>query len=222
MSTERPGDALSGGGPGDEPDPSQVPGRAGAGRRAGRGRLAPGSLLVATPALVDPHFHRTVVYVVAHGADGTAGLVINRRTETAVHNVLPAWSGRVARPQAVFAGGPVQTTGAMCLGVCRQGVNPVEVAGTVPISGPVVLVDLDGEPERIGRDLTGVRIFAGHAGWSPGQLAEEIAGGAWHVLPGRPADVLAGPRVDLWFQVLRRQGFPLAWQAYVPADVHEN
>lgn len=195
-------------------------------RGGGRpGRLTspvPGAVLVAAPSLIDANFRRSVVYVVAHGDDGSAGLVINRRTETAVHSVLPGWTGAVVRPQALFAGGPVQQTGAMCLGVCRVGVDPAQVEGVVRIAGSVVLVDLDGEPEQIGRQLSGVRIFAGHAGWSPGQLQEEIDEGAWHVLPGRAADVLAGPLADVWFQVLRRQGFPLAWQAYLPVDVHRN
>lgn len=179
-------------------------------------------LLVATPALLDPNFRRTVVYLIAHGDDGTAGLVLNRRTETAVQNILPSWSGQSARPQAVFAGGPVQLSGAMCLGVAKVGVNPSEIEGAVRISGSVVLVDLDSDPALIGESLMGVRIFAGHAGWGDGQLADEIAEGAWQVVPGRWSDVLSGPRSDLWFQVLKRQGFPLAWQAYLPADLHRN
>ena len=179
-------------------------------------------LLVATPTLLDPNFRRTVVYLVAHGADGSAGLVLNRRTETAVHSILPGWVARAAKPQAVFAGGPVQLSGAMCLGVTRTGVDPTEVPGVVRVSGSVVLVDLDSDPDDAALHMDGVRIFAGHSGWGPEQLDAEIAEGAWHVLPSRTSDVLAGPKLDLWFRVLRRQGFPLAWQAYLPADEHRN
>ncbi len=183
---------------------------------------APGMLLVSTPFLVDPNFRRTVVYLIAHGTDGSAGLVLNRRTETAVHTILPLWSSCAARPQAVFAGGPVQLSGAMCLGVARTGVDPHDVSGVVRVAGSVVLVDLDSDPEEAARRLDGVRIFAGHSGWGPGQLDNEIAEGAWHVLPGRAIDILSGPRVDLWFRILKRQGFPLAWQAYLPADLARN
>lgn len=191
--------------------------------RSSRGhRPAAGMLLVATSELRDPHFRRTVVYLVAHGEEGSAGLVLNRRTETAVHSVLPGWASHVARPQAVYSGGPVQPSGAMCLGVSRGGNFPGEGAGLVRVAGRVVLVDLDTEPAIAAATLRGVRVFAGHAGWSEGQLAAEIAEGAWFVVPGLDEDVLAGPMVDLYFRSLKRQGFPLAWEAYRPSDMERN
>src|ERR1700712_5334332 len=150
---------------------------------------AAGMLLVATSELQDPHFRRTVVYLVAHGEEGSAGLVLNRRTETAVHSVLPGWVSHVAKPQAVYSGGPVQPSGAMCLGVSRGGYFPGEGSGLVRVAGRVVLVDLDSEPETAAATLSGLRIFAGHAGWGEGQLVAEIAEGAWFVVPGRDEDI---------------------------------
>lgn len=182
----------------------------------------PGWLLVATPRLGDPNFRRTVVYLITHGPDGTVGVVLNRPSETAVHNVLPAWAGHASRPQAVFVGGPVQTTAAMCLGVARAGVDPDERPSMARVTGPVVLVDLDAEPEEVSENLRGLRIYAGHAGWGAEQLVDEVAEGAWYVLPGLPDDVLAGPQTDLWFRVLRRQPMPLALQAYHPGDLSRN
>ncbi|TKV56995.1 YqgE/AlgH family protein [Nakamurella flava] len=189
---------------------------------AGNSALRPGALLVATPELGDPNFRRTVVYLVAHGEDGTVGLVLNRPSETAVHNVLPEWAPHVIKPQALYVGGPVQTNAAMCVGVCRTGVDPRRLDGVIGVTGPVVLVNLDADPAELSPSLRGARVYAGRAGWSPDQLAGEVAEGAWVVLPGLPDDVLAGPRVDLWFRVLKRQGFPLAWLAYHPQDVTRN
>ncbi|MEP6560197.1 MAG: YqgE/AlgH family protein [Nakamurella sp.] len=184
--------------------------------------LRAGMLLVATPDLRDPHFRRTVVYLVAHGGDGTVGVILNRPSETAVQNVLPGWASHTTRPHAVFAGGPVQTSAAMCLGVCRRGTNPREVSGVVGVIGPVVLVDLDADPGEVAPALRGIRIYAGRAGWDAEQLVDEIVEGSWFVVPGLPDDVLAGPRTDLWFSVLRRQPFPLALQAYHPGDLARN
>lgn len=183
---------------------------------------SPGSLLVAAPRLTDPNFRRTVVYLIAHGAEGTIGVVLNRPSETAVHNVLPAWAGHASRPQAVFVGGPVQTNAAMCLGVTRTGVDPDGRPSMAQVTGPVVLVDLDAEPDTVTDDLRGLRIYAGHAGWGAEQLADEIGEGAWYVLPGLPDDLLAGPSTDLWFRVMRRQPLPLALQAYHPGDLSRN
>jgi len=184
--------------------------------------LRAGMLLVATPSLRDPHFRRTVVYLVAHSADGTVGVILNRPSETAVQNVLPGWASHTARPHAVFAGGPVQTSAAMCLGVCRTGTNPREVSGVVGVTGPVVLVDLDTDPSVVTQSLRGIRIYAGRAGWDAEQLVDEIVEGSWYVVPGLPDDVLAGPRTDLWFSVLRRQPYPMSLLAYHPGDLTRN
>jgi putative transcriptional regulator len=186
-------------------------------------RIAPGRLLVATPGLLDPNFRRTVVYLIAHGADGSVGVVLNRPSETAVHTVLPGWAEHISAPRTVFVGGPVQTNGAMCVAVRRAGVDPDLVSGIAPVTlGPVVLVELDGEPDEIVPMLRGLRVYGGHAGWSEGQLAEEVAEGSWFVLDALPDDLIAGARTDLWFRVLRRQGQPLAFTAYHPGDLALN
>ena len=184
--------------------------------------LRAGMLLVATPVLRDPNFRRTVVYLVAHSDEGTVGVILNRPSETAVQNVLPTWASHTARPHAVFAGGPVQTSAAMCLGVCRTGTDPRRVSGVVGVTGPVVLVDLDGDPAVISQSLRGIRIYAGRAGWDAEQLVDEIVEGSWYVVPGLPDDVLAGPRTDLWFSVLRRQPYPMSLMAYHPGDPARN
>jgi putative AlgH/UPF0301 family transcriptional regulator len=86
----------------------------------------------------------------------------------------------------------------------------------------VALVDLDGDPDALAPRVRGVRVFAGYAGWSAGQLAGEIGRGDWFVVPALPDDVLAPPRYDLWGGVLRRQGVPLALMATHVADVKRN
>ena len=90
------------------------------------------------------------------------------------------------------------------------------------MSGPVGLADLDTDPGAVERDLHQVRVFAGYAGWGAGQLAEEIAEGAWLVVAGHPADVFADPGADLWQDVLRRQGGVVALLATYPEDPRLN
>ena len=92
----------------------------------------------------------------------------------------------------------------------------------VGVTGPVVLVDLDSDPAEMAQSLRGIRIYAGRAGWDAEQLVDEIIEGSWFVVPGLPDDVIAGPRTDLWFTVLRRQSFPLALMAYHPGDLARN
>lgn len=184
--------------------------------------LRSGALLVATPDLVGPTFERTVIYLVSHSSGGSLGVVLNRPSETPVHNVLPQWTSLAARSQVIFVGGPMRPDAAMCVGVALAGHRFQDLSGVAPIAGPVCLVDVDADPDDLATSLRGIRLFGGHAGWAPGQLDGEVKRGSWFVVPGLPDDVLVPPRVDLWFQVMRRQPFPLAWQAWHPGDLSRN
>jgi putative transcriptional regulator len=87
----------------------------------------------------------------------------------------------------------------------------------------VNLVDLDGDASAVAGCIDGLRVFAGYAGWSAGQLAGEIAEGAWACVPGRAEDVLspaAGP--ELWRDVMGRQTGRLAVLSTAPADPSAN
>jgi putative transcriptional regulator len=184
--------------------------------------VEPGTLLVAAPQLLDRNFRRTVVYVIHHRAEGTLGVVLNRPSEVAVHDVLPKWGQHASEPQSLFVGGPVEQRTAICLATLRTGEDVGMVAGMVGVRGPVGLVDLDGDPDQLVPRARGLRFFAGYAGWEPGQLAGEIERGDWIVVPALPDDVIADPGTELWGRVLRRQGPPLAFLATHPGDVRLN
>ncbi|MGW0517652.1 YqgE/AlgH family protein [Crossiella sp. NPDC003009] len=184
--------------------------------------VEPGSLLVATPGLLDPNFRRTVVYIIDHRDEGTLGVVLNRPSEVAVHDVLPGWAPHASRPPAVFVGGPVEQKTALCLANLKVGEDIETMDGVIGVRGPVALVDLDSDPDELAPRMRGLRVFAGYSGWSEGQLDDEIERGDWLVVPALPDDVLTPPRVDLWGRVLRRQGMPLSLLATHPVDIKRN
>jgi putative transcriptional regulator len=185
-------------------------------------RVRAGSLLLANIDLLEPTFRRSVIYVVEHNDGGTLGVVLNRPSETAIHNVLPQWADLVSKPKTMFIGGPVKRDSALCLGTLRIGVDPEGVAGLRHVAGRIVMVDLDAEPDSIADVVEGVRIFAGYSGWTIGQLEGEIERNDWIVLSALPSDVLVQPRVDLWSRVLRRQPLPLSMLATHPVDLSRN
>ncbi len=172
--------------------------------------VAPGTLLVAMPALSDPTFAGTVVYVLDHSDSGTLGVVLGRPSQVEIRDVLAGWCEFAVEPEVFHVGGPCETDTALCLAVSPV-VDPAAGSGLRRVAGDVYLVDLDGDPADLPDELTGLRVFAGYAGWSPGQLAREIADGAWACVPGRADDVLspaAGPA--LWRAVMGRQTGRLA------------
>lgn len=179
-----------------------------------------GRLLVAAPVLDDPSFRRGVVLILDHGETGALGVVVNRPLEVDVSAVLPAWQPHVTAPGRLFQGGPVQLDSALGLvAVPGDGEEPL---GVRRILGSIGLVDLDTPPELIRGDVAGLRIFAGYAGWSPGQLEGEIAEGAWFVVDCEPRDPFSATPQTLWREVLRRQRGRLALMSTYPDDPSRN
>lgn len=159
---------------------------------------AAGRLLVATPSLADPNFDRTVVLLLAHEAEGSLGVVLNQPGDVDVQTAVPGWEARAAEPDAVFVGGPVQRDALIGLGRA-----PAGTGGFEPVLADLGVVDLSRDATT--SDITDVRVFAGHAGWGPGQLDDEIETGSWFVLDADPADAASRDPDGLWLSVLRRQ-----------------
>jgi putative transcriptional regulator len=179
-----------------------------------------GRLLVASPTLGDERFARTVVLLLHHGEDGAFGVVLNRPLPVRVEAVLPAWQQVVAAPGTLFQGGPVGLDGALGLVTIPEGgdLHP----GVSRLAGPFGVVDLDADPAQGPLGVTGIRVFAGHSGWSAGQLEAEIAAGDWYVLDADPADAVTPQPDALWRRVLRRQGGTLAIVSTFPPDPSLN
>ena len=182
-----------------------------------------GRLLVATPLLTEDTFSRTVVQLLQHDAeDGALGVVVNRPSHTPLSEVLPGWALLAPDPVSVFVGGPVQPSAAICLGrLAHDGGTPEldedEEPSYVVVPGAPWLgtIDLDVEAAE---PVEEVRVFAGYAGWSAGQLEAEVEEGAWWVCDALPGDCFTDAPRHLWRDVLRRQGMPLSLVASYPPD----
>jgi putative transcriptional regulator len=175
-----------------------------------------GRLLVAGPALFDPNFARTVILMLEHDAAGAVGVVLNRPTKAELSEHLPSWWLFAAEPRVVFIGGPVGEGGG--LGLAR-GHGGAVLEGWSEVAGLRAL-DLEMEPDV--DDELEVRIFAGYAGWSPGQLEGELVSGSWIVVDAEGDDVFTAEPDRLWSSVLRRQGGRLSLLATMPIDPSLN
>jgi putative transcriptional regulator len=179
-----------------------------------------GLLLVAAPTLEDP-FHQAVILLLEHDESGTLGVVINQPTTLDVGSVLPGWRDHLTGTTLLFQGGPVALDSALGLAALGAAVRePEEPEGFRRVVGPLGIIDLDVAVDVLVPHLQALRIYAGYAGWSPGQLEDELDRGSWAVV--RPGDIvtdafLADP-AQLWSAVLRRAGGTLAWWPLCPRD----
>ncbi len=187
-----------------------------------------GDLLVATPALLDPHFEHAVVLVLDLDESGALGVVLNRPSSVPVGDVLPDWGDLAGLPGVLFEGGPVSTDSALALGASTAvEVGPAsDPVGLRRVYEDVAVIDLDTPTPLVAPALTSLRIFAGYAGWGVAQLTAEIRAGSWYVVPSVRSDRfggdLFGDPLGLWQRVLRRQPGELAWVSTQPADPSLN
>ena len=183
-----------------------------------RGVPLSGRLLVAAPMLDDPNFARTVVLLLDHDEEGSLGLVLNRPSHVPVGAVLPPWDGRTTGADVLFTGGPVADDSALALGLLPGPIDGPEPVGFRRVAGPFGLVDLDLDPDETMGWVDAIRIYAGYAGWTSGQLDDEIDQGSWYVLDGSPDDVFCDDSETLWTRVLRRQTGDLPYLATPTTD----
>jgi putative transcriptional regulator len=176
-----------------------------------------GQLLLASPALFDPNFRRTVVLVTEHTEEGAAGLVLNRRSDTAVAEAVPGLSPLVPDEELVYVGGPVQQEAVLCLAEFE---DPDDAA--ILVIDHVGFVPGDGDFGLIAGGTRRARVFAGYAGWGPGQLEAELEASSWIVETPGHADLFAEPDSDLWGSILRSKGGVYRVVALMPDDPAMN
>ncbi len=176
-----------------------------------------GQLLIAGATLPDPNFARAVVLICEHTEDGALGLVLNRPGELTVGEAATDLEPIAGDDAPIDIGGPVQPDALLVLAEFDDpDVAGMHVVGAVGIMGDGRTID-----ELV--DVTGrVRIFAGYAGWGPGQLDAELDRDDWFVAPATVDDIFDTDADELWRRVLARKGGHYALVARMPVDPSVN
>ncbi len=156
---------------------------------------ASGRLLVAADTMADVRFRETVILLLRHDRRGSLGLVLNRPSRLPLAEAVP--NADVFRNQKglLWLGGPVAPGSALVLTSSDRLAGKPVLSG-VWVSGLRELIQALGQGEDVGR----FRVYAGYAGWAPGQLAGEIARGDWQVQPAT-VELVFGDAAGLWRQL---------------------
>ena len=161
---------------------------------------ASGMFLVATPQLRDPRFAETVVLILNHGREGAIGVVVNRPTWVEPEALFPDVDFFRRYRGVVWFGGPVARTSALFL--VRNGDF---VEGEPIVDDIHITADIDEVRENLPfrTDERMLRVYAGYAGWGPGQLDSEISAGDWQVTPASGDLIFTPEPASLWREVHR-------------------
>lgn len=176
-----------------------------------------GTLLVASPSILDPNFARTVVLIAEHTDDGAMGLVLNRVAEATVGEVVPGLAELAGEESVLTMGGPVLPQSVVILAEF----DDLDQAAVLAFED-VGLPRPDTELDSLALAVRRVRIFAGHAGWGPGQLEDELAREDWILEPALREEVFGEDPEGLWSAVLERKGGHYRLIARMPADPSMN
>jgi putative transcriptional regulator len=177
-----------------------------------------GKLILASPVLRDPNFVRTVVLIAEHTEEGAMGLVLNRPAAATVGEAVPDLSWLAGEEEPVYVGGPVAETAVIVLAEFDR----PELAGAI-VEDDLGFIGADADDaERLDGAIRRARVFAGHAGWGPGQLEDELGEEAWIVEPPLREEIFTADPEELWGSVLRRKGNRYALLATMPVDPSLN
>jgi putative transcriptional regulator len=180
-------------------------------------KLSAPLLLVAMPQVADPFFHKSVVLLVHHDEEGSLGFILNRPTQILVKDILIGldipWEGDAAA--IAYFGGPVRPQlGTVLFDGAELLAAPEHAADLLP--GLALTQHLGDLTELAAQPPERFRLFLGYAGWSAGQLVEEIVRNDWITAPVDLTLLDPAPSTDLWLQVLEQVGLDpahLAWTA---------
>jgi putative transcriptional regulator len=159
-----------------------------------------GQMLIATPAVGDPRFERSVIYICVHSPEGAFGLIVNRALPAPdlaeVLAQLRLTPQVQLPPTPVRAGGPVNTA----QGFVLHSPDVRVVDATQDLAEGVSLTASTEILAAVVRGAGPARWFLalGYSGWGPGQLETEIARNAWLTAPAPPDLLFAQPGPYQW------------------------
>jgi len=177
-----------------------------------------GQFLLDSGQLQGSYFQRTVILVCQHDAEGAFGLVVNRPTGDKAGEMISGDLPDALKSCPLYEGGPVQPSALSYLhsdlflpdGNVMANLNLGHSLETL-----VEIADSFSPTNK-------VKMFAGYAGWSPGQLDDEMKRKAWLTHPASLELVFDTDPADLWPRILRLKGGQYKLLAQTPEDLSSN
>jgi putative transcriptional regulator len=177
-----------------------------------------GQLLLDNGRLHGSFFHHTVLLICQHDREGAFGLVLNRAAGSNVGDAITADIPEAIKSAGLFVGGPVQP----------QALSFLHADAFLPDANVLPNLNLGHSLDdlvEIGGSFSQtqqIKVFAGYAGWSPGQLDDEMKRNTWLTHPASLELVFHRDPANLWPEILRQKGWQHRLTAQQPDDLSFN
>lgn len=138
--------------------------------------------LIAMPGMADPHFAGSVIYLCEHGEQGAMGLVINRPTDIDLAHLLEKIDLKLEiqalGETPIYLGGPVQTDRGFVL---HEQTEAAHYSSSLQVPNGLAMTTSKDVLEQVAQGQGPKRFIMtlGYAGWSAGQLEEELSLNGW-------------------------------------------
>ena len=175
-----------------------------------------GQLLVASPAITDPNFRRAVILIGHHDRDGALGVVLNRRTGTSIADAAPPVAELIGDGELLL-GGPVMPEAIVIVAEFERASDAAILA-----FDNVGVLATDTPAQEVEARTRRLRAFAGHAGWSAGQLDGELEREDWILAPADAETVFSDEPEEMWAEVLAGLGGNYELLSRMPDDPSLN
>jgi putative transcriptional regulator len=185
---------------------------------AGKAKYLKGQLLLDSGQLRGSFFQRTVVLICQHDAEGAFGLVLNRGTGSNVSDVIVADLPERLKICPLFLGGPVHPSALSYLH-SDQFLPDGDVMPNLNLGHSLDTLMEIGESYSPAQKI---KLFVGYAGWSPGQLEDEMKRGAWLTHPASLELIFETNPDQLWSSILGKKGLKYKLLAQMPEDPSLN
>lgn len=173
-----------------------------------------GNVLLSHPKLRHDAFRHTVVFLMSHTPQGTAGIILNRACGKTVGEVAPGFSCTALADVPLYQGGPVKRDSLMFTAWYN-------IVG----GGFQIKCGLSKEQATdIAAGIPGaqLRCFHGHAGWTSGQLEGEMRNNGWVLAPANFDLIRKEDGKKLWQSFLKEYHPGLRMLAEAPDNLGEN
>ena len=192
-------------------------------------RLSRGAILIAKESMPDPNFAETVLLITEYEETGTVGLILNRPLERPAVEILPQLQELELDALNLYLGGPVRLNSLRLL-VQASSSNLSEYYHVV--DNVFQIIDLRGVEQLLKQQMRQfhIRLYAGYAGWHPGQLEQELLRGDWHLSGADTTLIFTDDPASLWktlIEQMHRQWVELNWDtcesgSWIPGQTHND
>lgn len=169
--------------------------------------------LIATPSLDGSYFSKSVTYICEHNEDGAMGIVVNQKTDMTLKQLLGLTDSEAIvdsshQDSIVFSGGPVSKDRGFILHTSQPGwSSSLSLSSEIMVTTSKDILAVIGNEDGPDKSL----VALGYAGWSPGQLEEELEENSWLTLEADVDLLFNIAPEDKWQKAIEKLGINI-WQ----------